>query len=173
MAKQPASSPGIISISSNLEVPTPRASAGIAVSLGAWDMLKDRIKNCGDSSNRFENAGWACIGFAGSAFLTALSFPFGVPFTTDGHSNLYVVVVWAIFLGLFLGCLVGGIIALLLVYKNRRTQQTMMGIVLADMEFIEASQRPIQAASQGTSIPIPATQPPAIPQSTPASPPSI
>lgn len=76
MAKTPAN----VAFDQRYEVLTPADEAAIPVTVEQWDVFMERIESCGESSQFFDSVGWACIGFAGSAFLSALTFFFSVEF---------------------------------------------------------------------------------------------
>ena len=104
--------------------------------------MMQRIRDCGDESNKYESIGWACIGSAVTALFSAITFVASVDFERTLPAGGTGINWWKF--GVFAVCLaataagwIGGWLSLHYAKQHRKDRADLRRIILEDMQFIE------------------------------------
>lgn len=118
----------------------PTDQQALPVPVDEWDQLMDRVRNCGDSSQFYEAFGWACLGVAGSAILSLVTFSFSVDFVRTPPNGVEKLNVGAVFASglcavLFLAGLAAGFLSLSFAKRHRKDRAELRDVIVEDMGF--------------------------------------
>ena len=145
-----------VSFERELEIQRPPKEFGIGISYKDWDNMSKRIEECVKEppSDAFA---WACIGFAGSSLLAAITFPFAVDFvrkvSTGTEANIMAILAQVVFVVLAISGFMQGFKSLQDRKEIMKTQKTLRDWILEDMEkykqiFPERADKPQSEPSQ-------------------------
>jgi hypothetical protein len=119
--------------------PVPPEEQCLPVPVSYWKELMKRVERCRDSSSFHETLGWTCLGVAGSALLSAVTFFFGIEFVRYpargvAEVNWGALVAEFVCSTLFLAGLGVGCAALLYARRHRQDRADLRQIIVKDME---------------------------------------
>jgi len=119
----------------------PKPEEALPVSVVDWNKMMNRLETIQDNSPWYEAIGWACLGFAGSSFLSLVSHCVAADFvhrTVDGeHINLACLIAFILFATLTLAC--GGIgwVSIHYARQHRKDKSALCREVREDMQSIK------------------------------------
>jgi hypothetical protein len=174
MAKSGTSAPG--GFTQEYVVLQRQTESVLYVTVSQWETFMNRIQSCGDSSGTYNSVGWACLGIAASALLSAITFPFGVKFTTPiptgGDTvNLGAVLIECSMAVLALAGAGVGAVTLLFSRQHRKDRSDLRSWIVDDMRQHKDKHSPQARPGQSAIAPPPAPPPaPAAADHSPATP---
>jgi hypothetical protein len=165
VAKQ-SREPKPLGFSQTFTVLTPPSEQMLPVSIQQWEQFMRRIERAADPVSWLGSFGWACVGFAGSALLTAVTFPFSAEFTrqtVEGNTvtrepNLFALIVAITSWVLVVFASILGVIAILFARTRQQDSATILHTVVEDMQAYQKRHIPV--------VPPAGAPPPASPPAT-------
>lgn len=126
----------------DLEVPLPKQGQALIVSLHEWEQIMERINQCGEGSQGYESFGWGMLGLATSAFIAALTFPWGIEWTKTSPDGLFpfnwpAAAAEVICMLATVGGLIGGILSLRYANDRRSLHRDLRESIVRDMQRLQ------------------------------------
>jgi len=136
-----------VKMSTNFNVLIPEKEDAISIPVSQWNRFIQKIEGCVDHSSTYRAFGWGCVGFAGSAFLAAITFPCSVDFSTlvsnreilnwPAYITESICVISAVFGGLL------GWITLAYAKQHHNDKAKLQTQVTDDMRYFAENHRPV------------------------------
>jgi hypothetical protein len=146
-----------------LDVLYPKREEVLPVPVSEWRRIMECLNTMDKTPKHLDALGWACIGIAASAFLTALTLPLSVQWFTEGSDKALRPNIWAFVIEgvcgvLAISCIIGGIASLVFSHFVSGYQKKLGAMTAEQMQHLLESHAQAAPMAQTTNVPTPAEQ---------------